>query len=366
MACTFHVTAQDGKARAGVLSLAHGQVETPVFMPVGTAGTVKTLVPLDLTDMGAEIMLANTYHLFLRPGAEVIKKFSGLHDFIGWQKPVLTDSGGFQIFSLARLSEVKDTGVVFRNHIDGRKFFLTPDLAVEIQETFKSDIHMVLDECPPYTDDRQAVAQSLQRSLQWAKQARQAKRNEALGQFGIVQGGVFSHLRQESCAQLQELDFEGYAIGGLSVGEPVTAMREMTAECCELLPATKPRYLMGVGTPRDLIESVAYGVDMFDCVMPTRNGRNGTVFTSEGRINIKGAQYRQSDAPLDRECNCYTCRTFTRAFLHHLFKAKEFTSMRLLSLHNLHFYLDFMRRIRQAIKEQRFSALLICQREIHI
>ena len=360
----FQITSRCGKARTALLSLAHGRVQTPCFMPVATAGTVKTLIPRDLEELGVEIMLANTYHLTLRPGIEVIKKFAGLHKLLAWQRPILTDSGGFQVFSLSSLCSINDDGVTFRNHLDGQKMLLNPEKVVALQENFVSDIQMVLDECPPYSNDRVAIAKSLQRTLAWARRARSAKHNNQLAQFAIVQGGVFSDLRRECCLRLQELDFEGYAIGGLSVGEPVTEMREITELCCQQLTDDKPRYLMGVGTPLDLVESVALGVDMFDCVMPTRNARNGTLFTSKGRLNIKGQKFATSDQPLDENCTCYTCQTTSRALLRHLFKAKELTVMRLLTLHNLHFYLTLMRQIRQAIVSQTFETFLAQQRQI--
>ena len=361
----FQITSHCGEARTGLLSLVHGQVQTPCFMPVATSGTVKTLVPRDLEELGVEVMLANTYHLSLRPGIEVIKKFSGLHKLLAWQRPILTDSGGFQVFSLSDLCSINDEGVTFRSHLDGQKIFFSPETVVSVQEKFASDVHMVLDECPPYSNDKQAIARSLQRSLTWARRARSAKSKDQLAQFAIVQGGVFKDLRRECCSQLQELDFDGYAIGGLSVGEPTNEMREITELCCQQLADTsKPRYLMGVGTPLDLVESVALGVDMFDCVMPTRNARNGTLFTSNGRLNIKGRQFATSDQPLDEHCTCYTCQTVSRALLRHLFKAKELTVMRLLTLHNLHFYMTLMRRIREAIVSQTFQIFLEQQRQL--
>ncbi len=360
----FSITASDGAARTGRLTLAHGTVNTPLFMPVGTSGTVKTLVPADLDRLGVEIMLANTYHLALRPGVDTIAACGGLHRFCSWPKPILTDSGGFQIYSLAARRHVEDAGVTFRSHLDGRKFFFTPAQVTRLQETFGSDIHMVLDECPPYDASKQDIARAVRRSLQWAAAGRGARHNPVLCQFGIVQGGIYDDLRRESVRGLEELEFEGYAIGGVAVGEPVAETRRVTALCCELLPASQPRYLMGVGTPLDLLASVACGVDLFDCVLPTRNGRNGTVFTSTGRLNIKNARYQHHDNPLDARCACYTCRTFSRAFLRHLFKSGEITALRLLSLHNLHFYCNLMRRIHTAITEKKFTQLWAAQREI--
>ena len=360
----FTLLKSDGKARRGRMQLHHGTVETPIFMPVGTVGSVKTLVPQDLEDMKAQIILGNTYHLFLRPGLEVIKHFGGLHKFIGWDKPMLSDSGGFQIFSLGKLNKLTEEGASFSSHLDGKKFMLTPEFSVEIQETLGTDIHMVLDECTPYPATYQEADKSLSRTLRWAERCRKAKSRDELCQFGIVQGGVYPELRRKSAQGLLDIDFEGYAIGGLSVGEPKEAMREMTAVAAEQLPADKPRYLMGVGTPLDLIGSVALGVDMFDCVMPTRNGRNGSVFTSYGQVSIKNAKYKFDQDPLDPECSCYTCKTFTKGYLRHLFVSGEITSLRLLSLHNLTFYLNFMEKIRTSIEEGRFAALLQEQREI--
>lgn len=360
----FELLGQDGKARLGKLHLKHGVVETPIFMPVGTVGSVKTLVPEDLERMNAQIILGNTYHLFLRPGMEVIKEFGGLHKFINWNKPILSDSGGYQIFSLGKLNKLTEKGAQFRSHLDGSKFSLTPELAVEIQETLGTDIHMVLDECTPYPADEKLARESMERSMRWAKRCREAKKDEELWQFGIVQGGVHPSLRKESVKALTEIGFEGYSIGGLSVGEPKEDMRAITEVCCDALPTDKPRYLMGVGTPLDLIESVALGVDMFDCVMPTRNGRNGTLFTSEGKVTIKAKKHEFSKEPLDKNCECYTCKTFTRGYLRHLFRAGEISGLRLLSLHNVSFYVNFMENIRKAIKEGSFDLLLEEQRKI--
>jgi queuine tRNA-ribosyltransferase len=356
------VTHRDGAARAGRLTLAHGEVETPVFMPVGTVGSVKTLVPADLEALGAEIILGNTYHLYLRPGMEVIRRFGGLHEFVRWPRPMLTDSGGFQIFSLATLNKITEEGATFASHLDGARLSLTPELAVEIQETLGSDIHMVLDECTPYPATEEVARRSMERSMRWAARCRAARKRPELAQFGIVQGGVYPALRRESARALVEMDFEGYAIGGLAVGEPKPAMHEAITVANEILPQDKPRYLMGVGTPLDLVEGVARGVDMFDCVMPTRNGRNGTLFTSLGRVNIKNQTHRLSDAPLDPACSCYTCTTFSRGYLRHLFVAGELTALRLLTLHNLAYYIGLMREMRAAIREGRFAALAAAQR----
>ncbi|MCX6129430.1 MAG: tRNA guanosine(34) transglycosylase Tgt [Proteobacteria bacterium] len=360
----FQLQHTDGKARLGSLQLAHGVVQTPIFMPVGTVGSVKTMVPEDLHGLGAEIILGNTYHLFLRPGLEVIREFGGLHRFIGWDKPILTDSGGFQIFSLANQRKINEKGADFQSHIDGRKISLTPELAVEIQETIGADIHMVLDECTPFPATHEQAQESMRRSMRWAQRCRDARQKPELCQFGIVQGGMYEDLREESVRKLSDIDFEGYSIGGLSVGEPKPDMRRVTEFTCSLLPQDKPRYLMGVGTPLDIIESIAVGIDMFDCVMPTRNGRNGTLFTSYGRVNIKNSQFRLDQSPLDPECSCYTCKTFSKSYLRHLFMAQEYTVMRLLSLHNLTYYLKLIHDIRQAIRDNRFQDLLAHHRKI--
>jgi queuine tRNA-ribosyltransferase len=322
------------------------------------------MTPEDLNNMGAQIILGNTYHLFLRPGMEVIKQMGGVHKFTSWNKPMLSDSGGFQIFSLGRLNKLTEEGAYFSSHLDGKKFMLSPELAVEIQETLGTDIHMVLDECTPFPSTYEEAEHSLARTLRWAKRCRIAKSRKELCQFGIVQGGMYPELRKLSAEKLVEIGFEGYAIGGLSVGEPKAAMREITAVSASLLPEDKPRYLMGVGTPLDLIESVALGVDMFDCVMPTRNGRNGSVFTSIGQLSIKNLKYKFDEEPLDPDCPCYTCKTFSRAYLRHLFVAGELTCMKLLTLHNLRFYLEFMKKIRHAIAEGTFEKLLSEQRSL--
>jgi queuine tRNA-ribosyltransferase len=360
----FELITTDGRARRARLSLHHGIVETPIFMPVGTVGSVKTLVPTDLAAMNAQIILGNTYHLYLRPGMDVIKAYDGLHNFIKWDRPILTDSGGFQIFSLGQFTKIEEKGAHFRSHIDGKALTLTPELAVEIQETIGSDIHMVLDECTSYPATYKDARDSMERSMRWAGRCRKAKTRDELCQFGIVQGSMYEDLRLMSIQQLKEIDFEGYAIGGLSVGEPKTDMQAMTDICCNHLPTHKPRYLMGVGTPLDIVESVNLGVDMFDCVMPTRNGRNGTLFTSTGKINIKNKRYQLDQDPLDPACNCYTCRTFTKGYLRHLFLAKEITALRLLSLHNLTYYLNLMAEIRHSIESGQFSSLLAHHRAL--
>lgn len=354
----FEVTGTDGAARTGKLRLKHGLVNTPIFMPVGTVGSVKSLTPEDLERIDAEIILGNTYHLFLRPGMEVIRSFEGLHNFIQWKKPILTDSGGFQIFSLGKLNKLSEDGAHFQSHLDGSKLTLTPELAVEIQETLGSDIHMVLDECTPYPATREQAESSMERSMRWARRCRQARKIEDLCQFGIVQGGVYPDLRKRSAEALVDIGFEGYAVGGLSVGESKTEMTDMTEAAVAHLPTDKPRYLMGVGTPLDIIEGVYRGIDMFDCVMPTRNGRNGSLFTSQGRINIKNQKYRLDESPLDPECSCYTCRTFSKGYLRHLFISGEVTALRLNTIHNLAYYLSHIHGIRKAISEGRLKQLL--------
>jgi queuine tRNA-ribosyltransferase len=367
----FEVTHTHGAARRGVLTTPHGVVNTPAFMAVGTQGAVKAVTHRDLDDLGAEIILANTYHLYLRPGAERIGAFGGVHTFIGWNKPILTDSGGYQVFSLAARRKVHEEGATFRSHLDGSEHLLTPESAVDIQGQLGSDIAMVLDECLEHPASHGRARESLERTLRWAKRGRDhfvALRSRTLGsdpvddagvrplmtnpgqaQFGIIQGGTFADLRRRSAEETVEIGFEAYAIGGLSVGEPIPEMYDVTEQTVPLLPADRPRYLMGVGTPVDLVESVARGIDMFDCVLPTRNARNGQLFTSTGRLNIKNAEYADDRRPLDERCGCYTCRNFSRAYLRHLFHAGEMTAGTLNTLHNLHFYLDTMRRIREAI-----------------
>lgn len=360
----FELKKTHNRARLGTLNLAHGKVNTPIFMPVGTVGTVKSLIPQELEELGAEIILGNTYHLYLRPGMEVMDHFKGLHNFMGWKKPILTDSGGYQVFSLGQLRTITDEGCTFQSHIDGKKIHLTPELAVKIQETIGADIHMVLDECTPYPATREEASHSMLRSMDWAQRCRVAKSKSELFQFGIVQGSMYEDLRLQSINRLTDIDFDGYSIGGLSVGESKEDMRRIADFCCEHLPKEKPRYLMGVGTPLDIIESVAVGVDMFDCVMPTRNGRNGTLFTSHGKVNIKNKVHQFDESPLDAECSCHTCQNFSRAYLRHLFIAKEITAYRLLSLHNLTYYLRLIHDIRKAIEDETFDELLAHHRAL--
>jgi queuine tRNA-ribosyltransferase len=350
-AFSFRVLSVDGRARRGELRTPHGVVQTPAFMPVGTQGAVKAVRHADVAEAGAEIVLGNTYHLYLRPGDELIARRGGLHRFIGWERPILTDSGGFQVFSLAERRVISEEGAQFRSHLDGSLHMLTPERAVDIQAHLGSDIAMVLDECLAYPAERDAVAASMQRSVRWARRCRErrAAHAAAQAQFGIVQGGVFDDLRRESADATVAIGFEGYAIGGLSVGEPADVMYAVVASTARHLPSERPRYLMGTGTPQDLVECVARGIDMFDCVLPTRNARNGQLFTSLGRINIKNAQYAEDDRPPDPACGCYTCRRHSRAYLRHLFLAGEMTAATLNTLHNLTFYLDTMRKIRDAI-----------------
>jgi queuine tRNA-ribosyltransferase len=358
----FTLTHTDGGARRGILTTAHGVMETPVFMPVGTQGVVKALTPQHLEEIGAAIILGNTYHLMLRPGDELIARRGGLHRFIGWNKPILTDSGGYQVFSLSERRKVDEQGVRFQSHLDGSSHLLTPEKAVEIQQNLGSDIAMVLDECPSLPSTPEVIEKSLELTARWAKRCRDHFTMRKNGpdplpqfQFGIVQGGTFPELRVKSAELTVSIGFDGYAIGGLSVGEPNQTMYEVVATTTPHLPPDRPRYLMGVGTPIDLVECVARGVDMFDCVLPTRNARNGQLFTSEGPLNIKNAQFSEDDGPVDPACSCYTCRTFSRAYLCHLFRAGEMTAGTLNTLHNLSFYLDTMRRIREAIAFGRFE-----------
>lgn len=346
------------RARAGVFNTRHGTVNTPVFMPVGTLGTVKALSPEDLMTCGAQILLGNTYHLYLRPGCEVIDRFSGLHRFMGWERPILTDSGGFQIFSLAKLTAVDDAGATFQSHIDGSRHLLSPERSADIQACLDSDIMMCLDQCIPYPADKTAASDALDRTIQWANRCRNHWLNRHGGKnnlFGIVQGGMYPDLRRRSVEELLQVDFPGYAVGGLSVGEPKDLMFEMADVSLQALPEQKPRYVMGVGTPGDIVELVALGADMFDCVLPTRNARNGQFFTRTGTLNICNAKYRLDRHPLDEQCNCYTCRNFSRAYLRHLYMAKELLAYRLNTLHNVYYYLDLARQIREAILEERFS-----------
>jgi queuine tRNA-ribosyltransferase len=358
----FTLLKTDGHARRGRLELNHGVVETPIFMPVGTYGSVKAMSPIELKEIQAQIILGNTFHLWLRPGLEVIKKFGGLHKFMGWYQPILTDSGGFQVFSLGEMRKITEEGVKFSSPINGDRLFLSPEISMQIQRVLNSDIVMQFDECTPYEIDgrpatREEAGLSMRMSLRWAKRSQDEFHREenpnAL--FAIVQGGMFEALRDESLAGLEELNFEGVAIGGLSVGEPKEDMQRILAHTGPKLPANKPHYLMGVGTPEDLVQGVAHGIDMFDCVMPTRNARNGWLFTRFGDLKIKNARHKDEDMPLDATCTCYACQNFSRAYLHHLHRAGEILGARLNTIHNLHYYLELMREMRAAIEAGSFA-----------
>ncbi len=351
----FEVQATDGAARAGRLTLAHGVVETPVFMPVGTYGTVKAMTPEELVGLGAQIILGNTYHLMLRPGPDLITAHGGLHGFMHWARPILTDSGGFQVFSLGDLRTIAEEGVTFRSPLNGDEIFLSPEISMQVQAALGSDVVMVFDECTPYPATAAVAKASMELSLRWAARSKQAHGENASALFGIVQGGTYPDLRRASVEGLCAIGFDGYAIGGLSVGEPKPEMYAMTAHTAALLPAGGPRYLMGVGTPADLVQAVGHGIDMFDCVMPTRNARNGHLFTSTGILKIRNQAHRQSREPLDPACGCYTCRNYTRAYLHHLDRQNEILGARLNTLHNLSFYLGLMRDLRAAIRDGRYA-----------
>lgn len=343
------------KARRGRVKTPHGTIETPVFMPVGTAATVKAMRPEEVKELGAEIILSNTYHLYLRPGHDIVKAAGGLHKFMNWDRPILTDSGGFQVFSLGAMRKIREEGVEFRSHIDGSKHMLSPEKSMEIQNALGSDIIMAFDECAPYPADRQYVKDSLERTTRWLKRCKEYhKDTDRQSLFGIMQGGMYPDLRKLSAEQIVELDLPGYAIGGLSVGEPKPIMYEIMDECVDYLPKNKPRYLMGVGSPDCLFEGVERGIDMFDCVLPTRIARHGMAMTSQGRVNIKNAAYEKDFTPLDPNCDCYTCRNYSKAYLRHLFKADEILSSMLMTNHNLHFLVNTMKNIRKSIEEDRF------------
>ncbi|MDX8379371.1 MAG: tRNA guanosine(34) transglycosylase Tgt [Gallionella sp.] len=351
----FTLYKTSGLARRGQVTLAHGTVQTPAFMPVGTYATVKAMSPVELRDIGANIVLGNTYHLWLRPGLDVIAAHGGLHDFMGWSGPILTDSGGFQVFSLGAFRKITEEGVKFQSPVNGDKLFLTPEESMRIQRVLNSDIVMIFDECTPFPATESEAADSMRLSLRWAARSKAAHAGNPNALFGIVQGGMFESLRDESLTELINIGFDGYAIGGLSVGEPKEAMRRILAHTAPKLPKDKPRYLMGVGTPEDLVASVAQGVDMFDCVMPTRNARNGMLFTRNGDIKIKNARYKLDTAPLDEACSCYTCTHFSRAYLHHLHRLKEILGARLNTIHNLHYYQELMSQMRAAIETDMFE-----------
>jgi queuine tRNA-ribosyltransferase len=355
---SFKLTAQSGGARAGELELLHGVVKTPVFMPVGTLGTVKSLSPDELETAGAQIILGNTYHLYLRPGCEVVDLFSGLHGFMNWRRPILTDSGGFQVFSLARICRITEQGAAFQSHIDGSSHLLTPEKSIEVQTRLDSDIIMCLDQCIPYPAEKKAAEDALELTTRWAVRCKNFWSERTGGKnalFGIVQGGMYEDLRERSAESLTDIGFSGYALGGLSVGEPKQMMLDIAAQSLPKLPADKPRYIMGVGTPEDLVELTARGADMFDCVMPTRNARNGQLFTRRGTLNICNARFRTDTSPLDSDCGCYTCKNYSRAYLRHLYMNRELLAYRLNTLHNITCYLDLMKEMRTAIIQDRFE-----------
>jgi queuine tRNA-ribosyltransferase len=355
MAVQFELVNQDGAARAGKLTTPRGEIKTPVFMPVGTQGMVKGVRPRELVEAGASIILCNTYHMMLRPGEETVAKLGGLHRFNGWDGPILTDSGGFQVYSLSGLRKLDNDGVTFRSHLDGSQYRLTPERSIEIQCRLGSDIMMSFDECPPYDATREDVARATSLSGRWAKRSKLAAAGGPGELFGIVQGGIYEDLRRESAEELVDIGFAGYAIGGLSVGEPKNEMMETVEATVPWLPGDKPRYLMGVGTPQDLLEAVERGIDMFDCVMPTRNARNGTLFTSQGKISVKQARYREEESPPDPNCDCPVCRKYSLAYLRHLYMSGEILASVYNSMHNLYFYLGLMQRARQAIIDGRYE-----------
>ncbi len=351
---TLLTRSSECRARRGVLATKHGTIQTPVFMPVGTQATVKSVTPENLKEMNAQIILGNTYHLYVRPGHELIEKFGGLHGFMNWPRPILTDSGGFQIFSLKELARITEEGAAFRSHLDGSKLFLSPEGAIDVQQALGSDVMMCLDTCIPYPSEKKVTEDATQLTTRWAKRCREHHSNKELLLFGIVQGGMYAELREMSAQALVDIGFDGYAIGGLSVGESKDLMHDMTEVVVPHLPDDFPVYLMGVGTPEDLVEGVFRGVDMFDCVMPTRNARNGTLFTSSGKVVIKNSRYREDHKPVDENCTCYTCSNFSRAYLRHLFVSREILSYHLNTIHNLHYYLHLMAEIRKAIELDNF------------
>jgi len=361
----FRLEHTDGQARCGCLQTLHGEVHTPAFMPVGTQGSVKSLCPMDLHNIGAGIILGNTYHLYLRPGDALLAQMGGLHPFMNWKGPILTDSGGFQVFSLSDLRKITPDGVEFKSHLDGSRHFFSPEKVIKIQQNIGSDIMMVLDECVPYGADLEYTRNSMHRTIQWARKSRNFYPCEAGKQlmFAIVQGGFFMDLRRESAAQTTEIPMDGYAIGGVSVGETKQEMLETVYFSAPLLPEDKPRYLMGVGKPLDILEGINAGIDMFDCVLPTRNARNGTLFTSSGKVNIKQARYRGDETALDPECDCYTCMNFSRAYLRHLYMAGEILSLRLNTIHNLRFFVSLAQQARSAVKEKRFARMIAKYRD---
>jgi len=351
----FDLFNTDGNARRARLSFARGEIQTPIFMPVGTSATVKAMTPNELEEVGAQIVLGNTFHLMLRPGTEVIQAHGDLHDFMQWQKPILTDSGGFQVWSLAELRKIEEKGVTFRSPIDGSKKFLGPEEAIEIQRKLGSDIVMIFDECTPYPATEQEARDSMQLSMRWAKRSKQAHGDSESALFGIIQGGMFEHLRDESLAGLKDIGFDGYAIGGLSVGEPKEEMYKVLKHLTSSMPENAPRYLMGVGTPENLVTAVHYGIDMFDCVLPTRNARNGWLYTETGVVKIRNAKYEMDTRPIDGACGCSTCKQFSRSYIKHLLKTNEILGARLATVHNLHFFLNLMQQMRDAIETKQFA-----------
>ena len=353
---SFQLEAKDGQARAARLMTAHGPIQTPVFMPVGTKATVKSMLPEELKDIGAQVVLGNTYHLHLRPGEKVIQQLGGLHKFMNWHGPILTDSGGFQVFSLSGLRTLTEEGVEFRSHLDGAKHFISPEVSMQIQMDLGADIIMAFDECPPHPCSEQDLIDSMNLTHRWLLRSKEAMTRKESLLFGIVQGGLSYELRMKSMDQICGVELPGYALGGFSVGEPIEMMHQLVAQVGHKMPENKPRYLMGVGTPLDLILSVDSGIDMFDCVMPTRVARNGTLYTWQGKVSIKRQQYRLDDSPLDPECDCYTCQNYSKAYLRHVFMAGEIISSRLNTIHNLHFYLNLMKKAREAIVEGRWES----------
>ncbi len=359
MCSCFQIRCKDSSshARIGRLTTPHGEVTTPVFMPVGTLATIKSLTPEEVKELGGEMVLANAYHLYLRPGDELVKEFGGLHEFMNWSRPILTDSGGFQVMSLASKRKITEEGVWFQSHIDGSKHFFSPESTMKIEENLGADIIMCLDECTPYPVAREYVEKSMWRTIRWAKRCKESHRRNDQLLFGIVQGGVFVGLRKMCAEALQEIDFPGYAVGSLSVGEPKEDTYRIISEVVPELPEDKPRYLMGMGTPQDIVEAVAHGVDLFDCVLPTRNARNGMLYTSAGNIQIKNQKYTKDKNPIDPECSCYVCRNYTRAYLRHLYVNRELLSYRLNTMHNLHYYFSLLKKIRLSIENGAFENL---------
>ena len=355
----FDLINNDSKARRGRLTFERGTIETPAFMPVGTYGTVKAMTPEELLDTGAEIILGNTFHLMLRPGVEVIEAHGDLHDFMHWDKPILTDSGGFQVFSLDEMRKITEEGVHFRSPVDGRKVFMGPEESMQVQRQLGSDIVMIFDECTPYPATEKEARTSMELSQRWAKRSKDAHGDNPSALFGIIQGGMYEHLRDESLNELKSINFDGFAVGGLSVGEPKDDRERILDHIVPSMPDDKPRYLMGVGKPEDIVEAVLKGIDMFDCVMPTRNARNGYLFTRKGLVKIRNEQYQFDTRPLDEECECYTCKNYSRSYLRHLDKCKEILGSRLNTIHNLHYYQDLMRGLRKAIEEEQLTEFVV-------